>query len=204
MAQNLKAGQRGHSVKAEPVDVLIEEYRALYSVLVFRLGAMEQRVPATAAFLSAALGGTTLLPESVRPMVLIALPLVLVGFFRSTLGHARSKHDVKLRIDEIERHINRLFGQRLITFQSQHPSRDGQVAGRSGRESVLSVYFSVLALLAGSTFTVATSEVASARIDGYIVYTALCGLWVSIDLIRLGRYRRQHQLVMSGQQDSAG
>src|SRR6185295_4607858 len=90
------------------IQVLLEEYRALYSLLVFRLGAMEQRLPALTGFLSALLGGSSIVPIEGRPLVFVGLPIALLRLVHSTLAHARSKQDVKLRLDEIERVVNHL------------------------------------------------------------------------------------------------
>lgn len=183
------------------MSVLLEEYRVLYSMLIFRLGALEQRVPATWAVLSAALGGSTLLP-SASPLVLGVIPIAVIAFFRSTLGHARSKHDIKVRIDEIEREVNRLAGQRLLAFQSEHPSRGRLIGGRSGRQSVFSVFIGVLALLAGCAWTATGTIAEDSTLGLYLLYVNGCALIAALDLARLGRYRCRRNFLASGQQDS--
>lgn len=174
--------------------VVFEEYRALYTLLVFRLGTMEQRLPIIAAILSATLGGTSALPPQVQSLIFIALPPALIWFLRTTVGHARSKHDIKTRIDEIERHVNRVMGAELLAFQSRHPSRGRVTAGRSGRELVLSVYFAALALLAGCVALYSGMWPRFIAVELYILYAALCGIWMSHDLLQLGRYRPRDQL----------
>src|SRR5262245_16845632 len=118
------------------IQVLLEEYRALYSLLVFRLSAMEQRLPVLTGLLSGLLGGSSLVPIEGRPLVFLGLPLALLRVLHSTLVHARSKQDVKIRLDEIERTVNHLVGASLMTFQSGHPSRGLVVAGRTGRDLI--------------------------------------------------------------------
>lgn len=195
MADNLSP------VEDTRIRVMLEEYRALYSLLVFRLNTMEQRLPIIAALLSATLGGASSLPHDVQPLVFMALPPALVWFLRTTLGHARSKQDVKSRIDEIERAVNRLIGEELLAFQSRHPSRGRIVAGRSGRELVLSVYLAALALLAGCVSLYPSAQLGILPTDLYVIYASLCGLWMSHDVLQLGRYRPNGHFVVGGQQD---
>jgi hypothetical protein len=195
MTRNLDDRADPHDVA---LSVLLEEYRALYSMLIFRLGAIEQRVPATWAVLTASVGGSALMPASAGPLVQVAIPLIAVGFFRSTLAHARSKHDIKLRIDEIEREVNRLAKRRLLAFQSEHPSRGTSVGGRSGRQAVFSVFLGTLALLAGCAWTGLDRFTTDESLGGYLLYVASCGLIAAIDLARLGRYRRRQQFLSRG------
>lgn len=181
--------------------VILEEYRALYSLLIFRLSTMEQRLPIVAALLSATLGGVTSLPATVQPLVFLGLPPALVWLLRTTLGHARSKQDVKTRLDEIERTVNQMLGSRLMAFQSRHPSREGRIAGRTGRELILSVFLASLGLLTGCVLLYSDSERRVIDPDVYLVVCAVCGLWMCRDLLQLGRYRPRHDLVIRGEED---
>lgn len=126
----------------ERIDVLVEEYRALYGLLAFRLGAVDRRLPIAGGVLGAILGGFTTMPADMQVVVLLGIPVAFIWLLRTTVSHARSKEDVLRRIDEIERQVNQIAGEELISFQSRHPNRHRRVSGRSGLSSV----FAVLAL----------------------------------------------------------
>lgn len=132
------------------IAALCEEYRALYSLLVFRLTAMEHRLPLIAAVLSVFVGGSPAMPAIVRPLVFWALPIAIGWFVHTTTGHARSKEDVKERLASIEREICDLIGAEVMVFQSRHPSRGRVVGGRSGRDLVVFVVGVALTLLASA------------------------------------------------------
>jgi membrane protein implicated in regulation of membrane protease activity len=121
----------------ERVRVLLEEFRALYGLLSFRLAAVERSLPVAGGTLAAILSGSPTLPIEVRRVVLLAMPAALLWLLRTTCAHARSKEDVLRRIDEIERQVNQLAGEELLVFQSRHPNRRRVVAGRSGGTTVL-------------------------------------------------------------------
>jgi hypothetical protein len=181
--------------EAQEVAAMLEEYRALYSLLVFRLGALEQRLATALAAFVAALGAATVMPAPARLLVFVGLPLGLVWYVRSTVGHARAKQDVKLRIAEIEESVNALIGTDAITFQSRHPSRGRVAAGRTGRELVMSVYLGALALLAASGWLFPLAEPTARAAFLYTVYSASCGVWMSWEVLRLAGYRDARQIV---------
>lgn len=147
---------QGSPLRFKHIDILLDEYRALYDLLAFRLAAIEKRVPLTGAALYAVLGSVSALEPVARTLVLLAMPPAAVWFLRTTIGHARAKQDVKLRLIAIESHVNDLAGDDLLNFQTGHPSRGREVAGRSGQDSVLAVYFGTIGLLAACAFLVAT------------------------------------------------
>ncbi|MBA5868107.1 MAG: hypothetical protein GDA67_15550 [Nitrospira sp. CR1.3] len=123
----------------ERILVLIEEYRALYGLLAFRLGAVDRRLPVAGGALGAILGGFTAMPPDMQVVVLFAIPVTFIWLLRTTVSHARSKEDVLRRIDEIERQVNQIAGEELISFQSRHPNRHRRVSGRTGMSSVFAV-----------------------------------------------------------------
>src|SRR5689334_13420498 len=102
---------------------LFEEYRALYSLVTFRMGALDRRLPVTAGSLTAVLSGLDVVSPDSQLILLVAVPLALVWFVRATVNHARSFEDVLRRIEQIERTINSLVGRPVLRFQSRHPSR---------------------------------------------------------------------------------
>ncbi|UYV13491.1 MAG: hypothetical protein NCW75_04200 [Phycisphaera sp.] len=121
------------------IDVLLEEYRALYGLAQFRMAALDRRVPLAGTALALSLGGAFVSPLSVQIVVLVVLPIAVAWLVRTTINHARSFEDALRRIEQIERHVNQIAGEPLLAFQSSHPSRGEAVGGRTGRESVLAV-----------------------------------------------------------------
>jgi hypothetical protein len=67
MEQNVNTGPGTHAPPAVSVEtriqILLEEYRALYRLLTFRLTAMDRRLPAIGGTLGALLGSTTAMPD---------------------------------------------------------------------------------------------------------------------------------------------
>lgn len=121
------------------ITILLEEYRQLYGLALFRLNALDQRVPVILGVLTAMLGSIGALPLEVRQVMLVALPITLLWVIRTTINHARSFEDALRRIEEIERVISVRAGERLLRFQSSHPSRGKYVGGRTGTESIEAV-----------------------------------------------------------------
>jgi len=124
---------------AERVRVLLEEFRALYGLLSFRLAAVERSLPLTGGTLAAILSGSVTLAPEFQRVVLLAMPAAMLWLLRITCGQARAKEDVLRRIDEIERLVNQIAGEELLAFQSRHPSRRRVVSGRSGVSTVFGV-----------------------------------------------------------------
>lgn len=137
------------------IDVLLEEFRALYGLAQFRMVALDRRVPLAGTALGLSLGGAFVAPLAIQIVVLMVLPIAVLWLVRTTINHARSFEDVLRRIEQIERRVNEIAGERLLAFQSSHPSRGEAVGGRTGRESVLAVLLvSTGALLACIGLTV--------------------------------------------------
>lgn len=124
---------------AARISILLEEYRALYTLAEFRMSSLDKRVPIGSAALVTFLGGVSLLDTPAMLSLMAALPLVLYWYLFTTIGHARSFEDVLRRIEAIERKINALAGATLLSFQSTHPSRGLHVGGRTGAFAVRSV-----------------------------------------------------------------
>lgn len=149
-------GDQDTQVRLKRIDILLDEYRALYSLLAFRLAAIEKRVPITGVALYTVAGSVPSLEPIARSLLLLAMPTAAVWFLRTTISHIRAKQDIKLRLIEVEHHVNEMAGEELLKFQSVHPSTGRDVAGRSGQDSVLAVYFGTIGLLAVCAFLVAT------------------------------------------------
>jgi len=118
------------------VRLLIEEYRAVNQLLLFRLQAMEQRLPLTAAGIGALLLATAALPRVSQIILLIGVPFAVLFWVRSVFFHALSKEDAKARIREIEYEVGELCGCPVLRFQSEHPSATGPVGGRTATQAI--------------------------------------------------------------------
>ncbi len=173
------------------IQILLEEYRALYSLLTFRLTVMDRRLPAIGGTLAAILGSATAMPDHTRLAFLLGFPIALVCLFLSTVQHARSKEDHVRRIDEIERLVNRLAGEELLVFQSRHPNKARHPGGRTGFGAVLAVFSACLILLGVCMYTVRIPRPLFTH-DGlatYAVYLSGCAILMLFATIRLSRYR---------------
>ena len=134
------------------IEIVLHEYDKLYGLVTFRMTSLDRRAPIGAATLVAFLGAVAVLPTEMQQVCLVAVPLALIWFLRTSINHARSFEDVLSRLAEIERLVNEEAGVQLLAFQSRHPSRRTAVGGRTGRETVLSVYTICLVLLAASGY----------------------------------------------------
>jgi hypothetical protein len=173
------------------IQVLLEEYRALYRLLTFRLGAIDRRLPVAGGTLGALLGATTAMPPDTKLAFLLGLPVALLWLLLSTVQHARSKEDHLRRIDEIERLVNRLAGEELLVFQSRHPNKQGTTAGRCGFGAVLSVLSTCSLMLAACCFLVSTPPglLPLSGILAYYLYNACIAGMMLHAVIRLRHYR---------------
>lgn len=185
------AGIRPSSVEIEQrkIGVLLEEYRALYTLVTFRMTSLDRRVPIATAALATFLGSISAVPPASQTIFLLGLPLAQVWLVRTTINHARSFEDVLRRIDEIERRVNTLAGEELLVFQSRHPSGGRATGGRTGVETVRTVYSSSLLML-GACGYLASVNFADPRV--LIVYWAACGLigvQLTVSILLLKRYR---------------
>lgn len=136
------------------INAALEEFRALYQLAVFRLSALDQRLPLTVGTFSAVLISVQMLPEPARMLVLWATPPALVWLMRATVNHARSFEDALRRIEHLEQRVNELLGEEVLGFQSHHPSRGKAVGGRTGREAVIGVEVSIVLLLITAVYQV--------------------------------------------------
>ncbi|MEQ9616800.1 MAG: hypothetical protein RLN60_02065 [Phycisphaerales bacterium] len=118
------------------VRLLVEEYRAVHQLLMFRLKAMEERLPLTAAGIGGLLVAAGALPKISQVVLLVGLPFAILFWVRSIILHAASKEDAKERIREIELEVAHVCGQPVIRFQSEHPSATGPVGGRTAKQAI--------------------------------------------------------------------
>jgi hypothetical protein len=136
----------------ELIDILFEEYNAMYRLAEFRLASLDRRALVAWAALTAFLTTFSALNHDAQLALLLGIPMALVWLLRTTINHARSFEDALRRLDEIERHVNRLAGADLLAFQSRHPSRGAAVGGRTGTETVLTVLATGLVMLGSCAF----------------------------------------------------
>lgn len=174
--------------------VLMHEYDALYGLASLRMASLDRRAPIAGAALTGFLAAAVLLPRPAQLALLVTLPVALLWFLRTTINHARSFEDVLRRIEEIERHANRLAGGELLVFQSRHPSRGKSVGGRTGRETIRSVFCICVVLLGLSGYLAAAqAQIEPRALMLYAAYlVAVLGhLLATVVRLRLYRYEKQ-------------
>jgi len=176
------------------IQILLEEYRALYGLAEHRMAALERRVPILGAALTGFVASVAVMPGLFQLGIAISLPLALVWFVQTTVNHARSLEDLFRRIEEIERGVNELAGVELLGFQSSHPSRGKAVGGRVGTGTTWTVAAGASLLLAACFYLVSTTEGIGgyARV-GVLGYIAISTLSVIAQLWSLRRYRYERQ-----------
>lgn len=125
--------------RLERIQILLEEYRSLNSLLLFRLAAMDRRLPVSVGIITAAMASILVVPAESRMALLLVTPPALFWLVRSTAQHARAKEDHLRRIDEVERAINSIAGEELLVFQSHRPIGSRVAAGRTGSITVVAV-----------------------------------------------------------------
>jgi len=174
----------------ERIQFLIEEYRALYGLLSFRLAAVDRHLPVAGGVLGAMLGSFGALPPDTKVVILLGMPAALTWLMRSTINHSRSKEDVLRRIDEIERQVNQIAGEELLSFQSRHPNRGRNVSGRSGSSIVSAMLGFCLAALVICAYLIGQAGPAPGRLlETYWALLAITGLDIIWAFLRLRRYR---------------
>ncbi len=172
------------------IQVLLEEYRALYSLAKFRVVALDRRVPLASTTLSLSLGGAFVAPVAIQAVVLMGLPIAVLWLVRTTINHSRSFEDALRRIEQIELHVNAIAGETLLAFQSSHPSRGESVGGRTGRESVLAVALaSTGSLVACLALAALLAQQDTALRLFYLLLPVSTSALIARELHRLDRYR---------------
>jgi len=173
------------------IQILFEEYRALYSLLTFRLTAMDRRLPAIGGTLAGILCSIPAMPDETRLAFLLALPLAVLWLFLTTAQHARSKEDHLRRIDEIERRVNELADEELLVFQSRHPNKARYPGGRTGYAAVLAILTVCLTMLGACIYTAQIPRplIARTQFHAYLAYLAACSTIMLVATLRLSRYR---------------
>jgi len=174
--------------RQDRIQILFEEYRSLYDLLRFRLEAMDQRLPLAGGALITALGTLSSMSPETKHVLLLTLPAAIVWLGRMTFAHARSKEDLKRRIDELERQINGIAGEELLAFQSRHPGAIGNVGGRTGTGTVWAVLTLCLTMLGACGYLFAATRSSRVAILSYSGYVAGLALHLVIQVPSLRRY----------------
>lgn len=170
------------------IEVLLEEYRQLYALVLFRLSALDQRVPLAGFALIAAVAGIGTLGSSVQITLLIAVPLSLLWWYQVAAQHALSFTDALRRIAEIEQQVNGLAGTALLEFQSSHPGR-AQVGGRTGQRTVQAVLAGSAVVLAACLLLGADAFRGSPWLTAYDAFLAGTAAALVIQARSFVRYR---------------
>lgn len=187
-AKWMRARRRPRLGPRDEIEILLEEYRALYGLVTFRMSSLDRRVPVAGATLVAFVGSVPLLPVQTAQVLLLAIPLTLIWFLRTTVNHARSFEDALRRIEHIERAVNRISESDLLGFQSRHPSRGTSIGGRTGTETIEAVVMACGLILASCLF-LAFDAVSGLAV--YAVYIAFVSGYLIASVLMLRRYRYQ-------------
>ncbi len=175
---------------SEKIDVLFQEYQALYKLVEFRLVSLDRRALAAWAALTAFLTTFEALSSDAQLALLLGAPMALLWLLRTTVNHARSFEDALRRLDEIERFVNRIAGEELLVFQSRHPSRGGEVGGRTGKETVLTVLATSIVMLAACAFLFCRhGPDHPAMLGGYLASLLIIGCYYVSSVASLRAYR---------------
>jgi hypothetical protein len=185
------------------IRVLLEEYRALYGLLRFRLEALDRRLPLAAGTIGVVVAGIPSMPPESGFVMLLILPPTVAWLVATMASHARAKEDHLRRIAEIELSVNEIAGRELLVFQSRHPGRGRFVSGRSGRTTLLAAASGTLAVLGGSGLLFHARHPPTLSLYAYFGYLILAAAAVVGSLLRLRRYRyvkppSRVQLVLPG------
>lgn len=183
------------------LDALLAEYHALYTLAQFRMAALDRRVPAAGAALLAFVGAIPSLSGPAQHVLLVAVPASLIWLLRTTINHARSFEDAIRRIEEVERAVNGLAGDRLMCFQSTHPSRGRAVGGRTGAETVLAVILSAVLLIGACGYLAGVSS--SANPSQCIIYFTFLVSVAAVILREVRGWRRYRYTHSSQKHDHA-
>lgn len=170
------------------LDALLAEYHALYRLAEFRMAALDRRVPAAGAALLVFVGAIPALTGPAQHVLLVAVPASLIWLLRTTINHARSFEDAIRRIEEVEGAVNTLAGERLMCFQSTHPSRGRAVGGRTGAETVLAVILSAVLLIGACGYLAAVPAAANPLLS--IVYLLFLASVTAVILFEVRGWRR--------------
>jgi len=189
MEQSPSDSDETNQLPEKRLDCLLEEYRAMYGLVLFRMGSLDRRVPIAGATLTATLASAAAIPDQAMMIVFMGLPLALVWFLRTTINHARSFEDVLRRIEQIEVEINRLLGKETVCFQSRHPSKGREVGGRTGRETVNAVLVTVVTLLVGCGWMfLETTDAPQWGRGAYIGFLGVVFAYFALIVVRLRGY----------------
>lgn len=186
--ENPEVQEAPHLDDRDRIHVLLEEYQALYGLLRFRLDAMDQRLPLAGGIFIAVLGSISSMPSETQRVLLLALPASIVWLGRMTIAHARSKEDIKRRIDELEQRVNAIAGEVLLAFQSRHPDRLRHVAGRTGMGTVHAVVTLCLLMLASCGYLFGRTAAPRTSILAYEAFVVGTGLYLLFLAWSLRRY----------------
>jgi len=173
--------------RLDRIQILLEEYRSLNSLLLFRLAAMDRRLPVSVGIITAAMAAILAVPAESQIALLFVIPPALCWLVRSTVQHARAKEDHLRRIDELERAINSIAGEELLVFQSRHPNQSRATAGRTGGITVVAVSSGAFAMLVFCVF-VFLSQTSLIPPWLYVAYASVAAIDVIYAPIALSRY----------------
>ncbi len=156
--------------------IVIEEYKAMYSLLTFRFTAIERRVAFSAIIISSILGLLPKMELESKSIFLIGAPIAIIYLIRSTILHIRSLEDYFRKIEEAESRINEICSESLMQFQSGHPSRKTP-GGRASQELLHFVLLMGIGILGACSYLFWNYFCLSTFTYAYWTYTTVVGLY---------------------------
>lgn len=179
------------AVPTDPTEsvVILEEYRQVYALAIYRLTAMDTRIPIAGTLGMTILAAIVTLPSEMQALLLLAVPLSVAWFFRTTVQHAISFEDAIRYIACIEHHINKSHRRPLLGFQTNHPSRSRYVGGRTGAGAVGAAFTGGLLVLGACLFLSGTLELPEWIHTAYTALLIVAAFDMLMNAARYWRYR---------------
>lgn len=178
----------------DKLTVLLSAHQTFYELYQIRLNAVEKRLPIGAIIVSALFGSLTVVSKDIQVLYLCGIPIALIYLTKTTITHLESFEDLLRRIEEIEKKINNIVGEKLLMFQSEHPSRGWTVAGRFGRDSINSVSILSIMVLVACVYILYRMNYHLIWQVLYYFYVSLVGLLIVIKRICLKKYKYIHAI----------
>lgn len=156
--------------------IIIEEYKALYSLLTFRFTAIERRVAFSAVIISSILGLLPKMEIESKIIFLVGVPVAIIYLIRSTIFHIRSLEDYFRKIEEAECRVNEICSEQLMQFQSGHPSR-GIPGGRASQELLHFILLMGVGILGACSYLMWQAISLNISLYAYCIYTLLVSIY---------------------------
>ncbi len=163
-------------IEKDRASIVIEEYKALYSLLTFRFTAIERRVAFSAVIISYILGLLPKMEVESKIIFLVGVPVAIIYLIRSTIFHIRSLEDYFRKIEEAEKRVNEICSERLMQFQSGHPSK-GLPGGRASQELLHFILLMGVGILSACSYLMWHAISFNYSLYAYWTYTSIVAIY---------------------------